>query len=53
MDNNFLGWISNYEDRCANAYIEISKNPEQYKKILEKYELTEADIPKPQITFAF
>ena len=52
MNNNFLGWIANYEDRCAEAYKEISKNPSQYQKILEKYELTESDIPNPQ-NFAF
>ena len=53
MENSFLGWCANYEDRCAEAYSEISKCPDDYYKILKKYELTEFDIPFPMQKFAF
>lgn len=53
MNNSFLGWCANYEDRCAEAYSEICKNPDKYHQILNKYELTERDVPYPTQKFAF
>ena len=52
-DMNFWGWVNNYEERCAEAYNEACRNPENYYQILRKYELTESDIPYPARTFAF
>lgn len=53
FDMNFWGWVNNYEERCAEAYREVCRNPEKYHQILRKYELTESDVPYPTSTFAF
>lgn len=53
LDNMMLGWIANYEERCAEAYREVCRYPDRYHQILYKYELTESDVPNPNQKFAF